>query len=225
MIKVSRKSLQSFVKSVFFGLMDIEIQGLENIPLTGGCILATNHLSRLDTPLLFMAIERDNLSALVTDKYRYNPLFALFINTTNSIWINREIADHKAIRAGLDHIKNGGLLGIAPEGTRSRNGKLLQAKSGIALIAEKAGVPIIPVGIRGTEDTMSKLFYFRRPKIHAFFGKSFMLDPIDRNNRDFSMLKNTDEIMCRIASLLPDKYHGYYSGHPRINELRQGMDS
>jgi len=204
--------------------MNINFSGLDNVPPSGGCILATNHLSRLDTPLLFMAIERTDFSGLVTDKYRHNPLFALFVEVSDSIWINRDIADHKAIRAGLDHIKNGGLLGIAPEGTRSRNGKMLQAKSGVTLIAEKAGVPIIPVGIYGTEDTMSRLMHFQRPMIYAKFGKAFLLQPIDRSDREQSLLRNTDEIMCRIASLLPPQYHGFYSGHPRITELTQGMN-
>jgi len=205
--------------------MHIQFSGLDNIPPTGGCILATNHLSRLDTPLILMAIDRNDLSALVTGKYRNNPLFALFVDVSDSIWINRDIADYKAIRAGLEHIKRVGILGIAPEGTRSRNGQLLEAKSGVALIAEKAGVPIVPVGIHGTEDTMSKLTHFQRPNIHVSFGKPFSLPPIDHKDRESSILRNTDEIMCRIAVLLPEKYHGYYSGHPRISELLQGMDS
>ncbi len=221
---ISRRALRSFTTNIFNGLMNIHFIGLENVPLTGPCILATNHLSRLDTPLIFMAIDREDLSGLVTHKYRYNPLFALFVTVSNSIWINRDIADYQAIRASLKHIKSGGILGIAPEGTRSRNGKLIQAKSGVALIAEKAGVPIIPVGIYGSEDTMFKLRHFQRPDVYVIFGKSFLLPAIDRVDREASLLRNTDEIMCRIAVLLPEKYHGFYSGHPRIKELAEGKD-
>jgi 1-acyl-sn-glycerol-3-phosphate acyltransferase len=221
---ISRRGLRSFTISVFNGLMNIHFNGLENIPSTGGCILATNHLSRLDTPLIFMAVDREDLSGLVTHKYRFNPLFALFVKVSNSIWINRDIADYQAIRSALRHIKNGGILGIAPEGTRSRNGILIQAKSGVALIAEKAGVPIIPVGIHGSENTMYKIRHFQRPEVYCVFGKSFLLPTIDRNDRDESLNRNTDEIMCRIAVLLPVKYHGYYSGHPRIKELAEGFN-
>lgn len=220
----SRRALRSLTTTIFNGLMNIHFNGLENIPPTGGCILATNHLSRLDTPLIFMAVDREDLSGLVTHKYRYNPLFALFVKVSNSIWINRDIADYRAIRAALSHIKNGGVLGIAPEGTRSRNGILIQAKSGIALIAEKAGVPIIPVGIYGSEDTMFKLRHFQRPNVYLNFGKSFLLPTIDRIDRESSLLHNTDEIMCRIAALLPEKYHGFYSGHPIIKELSEGLN-
>ncbi len=220
----SRRALRSLTTTIFNGLMNIHFSGLENIPPTGGCILATNHLSRLDTPLIFMAVDREDLSGLVTHKYRYNPLFALFVKVSNSIWINRDIADYQAIRAALSHIKSSGVLGIAPEGTRSRNGKLIQAKSGVALIAEKAGVPIIPVGIDGSEDTMFKLRHFQRPDVFAIFGKPFLLPAIDRVDRESSLLRNTDEIMCRIAALLPEKYHGFYSGHPRIKELSEGIN-
>jgi 1-acyl-sn-glycerol-3-phosphate acyltransferase len=221
---ISRRGLRSLTTNIFNGLMNIHFCGLENVPRTGACILATNHLSRLDTPLIFMAIEREDLSGLVTHKYRYNPLFALFVTVSNSIWINRDIADYQAIRASLKHIKSGGILGIAPEGTRSRNGKLIQAKSGVALIAEKAGVPIVPVGIYGSEDTMFKLRHFQRPNVYLNFGKSFLLPTIDRVDRESSLLHNTDEIMCRIAVMLPEKYHGFYSGHPRIKELSEGLD-
>ncbi len=204
--------------------MNVHISGLENVPLAGAAILATNHLSRLDTPLLLMVIDRDDLSALVTDKYRYNPLFALFVNVSDSIWINREIADYKAIRAGLNLINRGGMLGIAPEGTRSHNGKMIQAKPGVSLIAEKAGVPIIPVGIHGTEDTMFRLRHFKRPEVYARFGKPFRLAPIDRNNHDLALQNNTDEIMCQIAALLPPQHRGYYENHPRLLDLIEGME-
>ncbi len=199
------------------------VEGEENIPLEGGCILATNHLSRLDTPFLFIIIKRDNLSALVTDKYRFNPLFALFVTVSDSIWINREIADFSAIRAGLQIINRGGMLGIAPEGTRSKSGYLIEAKNGVALLAEKARVPIIPVGLFGTETAMQEIRALKKPTLHARFGKPFTLPPIERGNHGDSLNKNTEEIMCRIAALLPEKYHGFYTGNPRIRELQDNQ--
>jgi len=219
---IDRYFLKRFVKFVFYHLMDVDIRGVENIPLTGGCIITTNHLSRLDTPLLLMSVPRNDVCALVTDKYRLNPLFSLFVRATNSIWINREIADHTAMRAALDHIRKGGLLGIAPEGTRSQVGSMLEAKSGTIFLADRANVPIIPVGISGTEDCMEKLFRFERPHIKAVFGHPYTLPPIDRDDRETSITRATEEMMCRIAVLLPEKYHGFYRGHPRIKSLLEG---
>lgn len=216
---ISRTNLKRFAAWVFNSLTVIQVEGLENIPPTGGCILATNHLSRIDTPFIFILVDRPDLSALVADKYKLNPLFALFVQVSDSIWINREIADFQAIRAGLARIRAGGLLGIAPEGTRSRIGELIEAKSGVALLAEKANVPVLPVALYGTEFAMQKIRAFQKPTISAKFGPAFTLPPVDRNNRDEGLARNTEEIMCRIAAMLPEGYRGFYRDHPRLKEL------
>jgi 1-acyl-sn-glycerol-3-phosphate acyltransferase len=216
---MDRHVLKRWVKALFCDLMIVELEGVENVPASGGCILTTNHLSRMDTPLLMIAVNRDDMCALVADKYRLNPLFSLIVRSTNSIWINREIADHTAMRAALAHLRTGGLLGIAPEGTRSQVGTMLEAKSGTVLLADRADVPIVPVGITGTEDCMAKLGRFQRPTVRARFGKPYHLAPIDRATREESTRRNTDEVMCRIAALIPEKYHGFYQGHPRIQEI------
>jgi 1-acyl-sn-glycerol-3-phosphate acyltransferase len=199
----------------------MEVVGMENIPPSGGCILAINHLSRIDTPFLFIVVERNDLCGIVTDKYRFNPLFALFVKVSDSIWINREIADFQAIRAALVRIKRGDILGIAPEGTRSKVGYLIKAKNGVAMLAEKANVPIVPVALYGTDSAMQKIRSFQKPLIHASFGKPFFLPPVDRTNREESLTSNTDEIMCRIAAQLPEKYRGFYRNYPRTLELIQ----
>lgn len=216
---VSREQLKRFATSVFELCTNMHVEGVENIPPSGGCVLATNHLSRIDTPFLFVIVNRNDLCALVADKYRFNPLFALFINVTNSIWINREIADFQAIRAGLNRIKEGGLLGIAPEGTRSQVGELIEAKNGVAMLAEKANVPILPVALYGTESAMKKIRHFQKADIYARFGPAFTLPSVGRENREALLNKNTDEIMCRIAAMLPEQYRGFYREHPRTKEL------
>lgn len=216
---ISRTNLKRFATWVFQQFTEMKVEGLEHIPPTGGCILATNHLSRIDTPFLFVIVDRPDLCALVADKYRFNPLFALFVHVSDSIWINREIADFQAIRAGLMRIRAGGLLGIAPEGTRSRIGELIEAKSGVALLAEKANVPVLPVALYGTESAMKQILSFKKPVIHARFGPAFKLQPIPRENREDALTHNTEEIMCRIASMLPEKYRGFYKDHPRLKEI------
>ena len=216
---ISRDQLRSFSRWVLENLTHVVVTGEENIPPQGGCILATNHLSRLDTPFLFIAIKRNDLFGLVTDKYRYNPLFALFVKVSDSIWINREIADFQAIRAAVAGVKKGTLLGIAPEGTRSKNGQMIQAKNGVALLAEKARVPILPVGIWGSDLAMKAIRSFRRQTVHISFGKTFMLPEIIRGDHEEMLNRNTDEIMCQIAALLPEQYRGFYRDHPRLQEI------
>ncbi len=200
-------------------LTKIDARGMENIPATGGCILATNHLSRLDPPLIYMHVMRNDLTGLVADKYQNYPLFRWIVNAANGIWIHREDADFGALRSARDYLVKGGILGIAPEGTRSKTGSLLPGKLGVAYLAAKAQVPVIPVGIYGTEEAMKMILSFKRPLLHIEFGKPIQLKTLEKRNRTELLQENTDEIMCQIAAMLPPAFHGHYSKHPRITEI------
>jgi len=80
-------------------------------------------------------------------------------------------------------------------------------------------VPIVPVGLAGTESVIALWKKLRKPSVVAQFGPMYKLPQIDRNNREEHTKELTDEIMCRIAACLPEKYHGFYRGHPRIQEI------
>jgi len=217
---MKRITLYSVLRFLFRNLTRVQVQNEEKVPSEGACILATNHMSRLDVPLLMISTPRQDLIALVADKYKTNILFSFMVQVTGSIWLDRGKADFTAFRSALDYLKKGGTLGIAPEGTRSTVRALLPGKPGAVLLAEKAHVPVVPVAITGTEDSVSKLFRLRRPDIQVIYGDVFWLPAMDRSDRDAWLEKYTDEIMCRIAVLLPSRYHGAYAGHPRLLELQ-----
>lgn len=143
------------------------------------------------------------------------------IDALGGIWLSRDEIDTRAIRAARDHLKNGGVLGIAPEGTRSDTGALQQAKTGVAFLADQAGVQIVPVAVSGTYQITSEILTLRRPVIKVNFGKSFILPPVNRKTRDEDLKKNTEEIMCQLAALLPPENRGVYSDNPRVKELLQ----
>jgi 1-acyl-sn-glycerol-3-phosphate acyltransferase len=218
---ISRRSATDLLNWLLVRLTSLTVEGTENIPRTGGVILTTNHMSRVDTPLLLISVPRKDLGALIAHKYRFNPVFAFLVWSTESIWINREITDFKALRAGVNMLRNGRILGIAPEGTRSRVGSLIKGKSGAALLADRSGAIIQPVAIIGSEIMMNEIVHFRRPPITVRYGKPYTLPTIDRAYREEGLQKNTDEIMCQIAALLPEKYWGVYRDHPRLKELLQ----
>jgi 1-acyl-sn-glycerol-3-phosphate acyltransferase len=176
-------------------------------------------MSRADVPILFGMPVRDDVIALAGDSYKKNPLFKYFIETTHCIWIDRNSADFAALRAAVACLKNGNVLGVAPEGTRSRTAQLIEGKPGITLIAERTHSLIVPVALAGSESTFTKIFTLRRPHITVRFGKAFELPPMQRGNREAWLKTSTDEIMCRIAALLPAQYHGFYANHPRLKEL------
>ena len=166
-----------------------------------------------------MVPNRPDIVALVTDKYKSNHFFSFIVNNTGCIWLDRSKADFTAFREAIGVIKKDGALGIAPEGTRSSIGELLEGKSGTALLATRSGAPIIPVGIRGSDTATRDTFLLKRPFITARFGPAYYLPPMDRDNREAYLESAIEEIMCRIAVLLPEKYHGFYHGHSRLLEL------
>lgn len=214
-----RSAIRWIIGLIFRLLSRVTVSGLENVPRQGGILLAINHLSRVDPPLIYYLVGRNDASALVADSYKSNPFLSLVVNLVGGIWINREQADIHALRLARAHLKGGGLLGVAPEGTRSHTRTLLPAKTGVAYLADKADVPVLPAAVSGTETAIEQLFRLRHPQIEVRFGEPFRLPPVDRQHREACLQRNTDEIMCRIAAMLPSQYRGVYAGHPRLEQL------
>lgn len=201
-------------------LTKTQFLGLENIPAEGGLIIAINHLSYLDIPLIFTNPCRPDITALITTKYQSHPFIRWFSETAGGIWIDRDVADFTAIRKASQALAEGKAVGISPEGTRSQTHELAEGKQGTAMLALKSGVPIVPVGIQGSEFAIDRLKHLRKPHMIARFGKAFTLPPIqDTENRAEILQRYTEEIMCRIAVLLPEKYRGFYRNHPRLKEF------
>ena len=222
---MKRQTLQSILKAILFNLARVEYHGTEHLPKEGGLLVATNHTSRMDTLYLFLNPARLDITALVADKYKKYPVFNWILDVGGVIWLDRDKADFTAFRKAADVLKSGVALGIAPEGTRSKNGQLQEGKPGIALLGVRAGVPIVPVGIAGTDQYFHRLRTLRRPKISLTFGPAFIPPPLDRERREESLKNITDDIMCRIAILLPPKYWGFYKDHPRLKEMLAHRDN
>lgn len=211
--------LRRILRGLFDFFCRIELVGLDNIPPTGGVLGAANHLSRLDGPLIYAILPRTDVSALAAIDYRKNVFFRWVLDSAGVIWLDRDNPDPKSLKDAIQFLRGGGILGIAPEGTRSRVGSLIPAKPGVAYLATKAEVPLLPVAITGTETALRDLARLRRPRLQVEFGPVFTLPPLDRKDRDASLQRNADEIMCRIAILLPERYRGVYADHPRLQQL------
>jgi 1-acyl-sn-glycerol-3-phosphate acyltransferase len=216
-----RKVLNAILSVLLHSAAKIDFVGAENVPSQGGVLLATNHMSRFDTLLLALTPTRPDITALVADKYKRNLLFLVVLNMAGIIWLDRTKADFGAFRVAVDALKRGYCIGIAPEGTRSTTGELAEGKPGAVLLALKADVPIVPVGLAATDTIVPNLRRLKRSQVVLHYGKPFHLPPLDRSNREEQMKTWTDEIMCRIAALLPERHRGFYAAHPRLKELLQ----
>ena len=138
-------NLRNLINWLMKHLTNTHFEGVENIPTDGGLLVATNHLSRMDIPVLFLIPNRPEMTALVTTKYLKHPLIRWFIVSAKGIWLDRDTADFGAFRSAVQALEQGKALGISPEGTRSKTGLLQEGKPGTALLALRAHVPIIPV--------------------------------------------------------------------------------
>jgi len=168
------KTLRSIVRFVMNIIADVEIVGMEKLP-EGNVIIAANHLGRLDTAVLLYALDREDIIKPVAEKYKNHPLFGVIGRAVDAIWLNRFDADFAALREILARMQKGGLMVIAPEGTRSKTASLQEGKMGVAFLASKSGYPVLPVALTGTEDRgiVSNLKRLRRSKIRAVGGESF----------------------------------------------------
>ena len=172
---MKRETLQRLVRFLIRTLTHTEYIHPENIPTEGPVILAINHMSHIDTPVLFVNPTRPDITALVTTKYQENAFVTWFTNVAEGIWINRDIADFTAIRKASEVLAKGWVLGIAPEGTRSKSGQMQEGKPGTIMLALKSGAPVVPVALTGTEDALKQLLRLRRPHITVTFGEPFTL--------------------------------------------------
>ncbi len=201
----------------------IEIRGKENAPQTGGMILAANHIGILDIVMVYYAIDRTDLFIPVAEKWERTGWIRWLGKHLNFLFVDRYNPDLKAMRKMIALMEAGNCLIIAPEGTRSRVGSLIEGKPGVAYLAARSGFPIIPVGITGTEDkvVLGNLKRLRKSTITLTGGKAFVIHPLPNKDRDTALKNATDEIMCQIAALLPERYRGVYAEHPRLRELLQ----
>ncbi|MBI4769400.1 MAG: 1-acyl-sn-glycerol-3-phosphate acyltransferase, partial [Chloroflexi bacterium] len=127
------------------------------------------------------------------------------------------------IKAALLALQEGNVLGLAPEGTRSKVTHALQeGKTGAAFLALATGATVLPVGLTGTERIGRALRRLRSAPVRVCIGKPLQLAARGENGRKGrrpQVQAVTDEIMCQIAALLPEEYRGVYAGHPRLLEL------
>jgi len=136
----------------------------------------------------------------------------LIVKGARGIFIRRGEIDRTALRRCLEALRAGDVLGLAPEGTRSRSGVLQRGKPGIAYLAYKTDVPILPVAIWGLETWGKSWRRLRRPHVHVVVGKPFRLPRLEGKPRSKDLQVLADQVMYRIAALLPEKYRGVYAG-------------
>lgn len=189
------------------------IEGEHNLPDTGGCVLACNHNYGIDFVLLAVTVPRQVYFMAKAESFRMNRLVTWYLRGTGAISVERTKRDIGAVRNAVEVLRGGKILGMFPEGTRSRDGKLQSGKTGTARIAIAADVPVVPAVVLGSAQIFSEYWKpVRRPEVVVRYGEPLYWD---RSVRDENASKTfTDQIMSSIASMLPPEMRGVYGDLP-----------
>lgn len=218
--RVGKLTVGTFMDVVFTPV----VEGLENVPTSGGAILAGNHLSVSDQLFLGSAIGRQ-VHFWAKEDYFHMPGIkgkglSIVMHGLGAIPVHREggRAALHALDAAVPVLKSGELVGIFPEGTRSLDGKLYRGRTGVARLAMDAGVPVVPVGFIGTEvvqphgQMIPKFSARKHAKVIVRFGS--VMDFSGRSDDMSSIRAITDEIMVEIQKLSGQEYTGRYAKRP-----------
>lgn len=203
----------------------VDVQGREHIPDRGPFLLVVNHLSSVDPPLVISLIPPQlNMTGMAAMAHRRDFFIGWLMDRAGAVWVRRGESDRKALRQALDVLASGRPFGVAPEGTRSKTGALIEGKTGAAFLAIKAGVPILSFAVAGSEKVFPSLRRLRRHTVKVKIAPVFRLPPRGDGRRNEHVSYCTDLIMTRLASTLPEPYHGVYTAHPLI-AYWEGLDA
>jgi len=187
------------------------VEGREHVPASGGAILVSNHLNNADPCVIPGVLRRRVVTMAKKEMFRW-PGLSLLFRFIGAFPVDRKGADLAALREAQAVLNDGLLLLMFPEGTRSKDRQLHRGFPGSAIIAYRTGAPIVPVAIWGSEHVKWPWVFVRpllQPKITVRFGEPFYLPKTERVTSEAAKA-GTDEIMRRIAALLPEEYRGEY---------------
>lgn len=190
-------------------LTDCRVIGTENVPPSGALIVLSNHLSNVDPPLVGSLVPRTVRFVAKEELFKI-ALFGWCVRWYGALPLRRGTVDRRAIRQALDILRQGGVVGMFPEGHRSRGGQLQRGQAGATLLALLSGAPLLPVAIIGSHHAVRRLW--SRPRIDFIIGPVFHLEVGKANPGREELERLTDEMMLHIAELLPEELRGRYRG-------------
>jgi 1-acyl-sn-glycerol-3-phosphate acyltransferase len=200
------------VLRVFFRLLfRIDLRGLERVPAEGPLIVAISHSSFLDPMLVGPFIRRDVTPMAKAESFHW-PIIGAIVRWYGAIPVRRGEADLSAFKKALKLLAGGGVLVIAPEGHRSETGALQRGREGAIILSLRTGAPILPVAVWGGKAFWSNLAHVRRTVMHFYVGEPVL--PVFLNGKPTRerVSEMSDDLMLRIAGLMPAEIRGYYQG-------------
>jgi 1-acyl-sn-glycerol-3-phosphate acyltransferase len=211
--------------TVFFKVFGSwEVRGHENVPKQGAALIAPNHLSALDPCLIGCALKRPGWFMAKAELFRIWGLRWL-IRGMHAYPVKRGSADRAALKRTFDYLKNGELVCVFPEGTRSSDGRLGPVEAGIGLLALKSGAPVVPVGIRGTDRMLPREGKsLRRAKIRVQFGQPLHFPPAEGARLDREACQEVaDQVRAGLMAVLEQMDPSLHDASPQNGSQRAGL--
>lgn len=199
-------------------LCRINADQLALIPAKGPLIVVANHVNFLEVPILITRLGSRSVTGFAKIETWDNPILGYIFDLWEIIPIRRGEADVGALREGLQALVERKILAIAPEGTRSGNGRLQRGHPGVILLALRSGAPLLPVAYFGGEKFWDNLPRLRRTNFDVVVGKPFYLRAENIKVTQAIRQQMTDEVMWQLAALLPAAYRGHYANLSEATE-------
>ena len=191
-------------------LCRIDAPNIDQFPQKGPLLVISNHTGQLEVAVYFGQLAPRPLTGWAKMEAWDNAFLNWLFNLWGLIPVRRGEADTSALRKAIKAINDGFIFGIAPEGTRNITGRLKRAHPGAVLLATRSDAPIIPLVHWGGEDFLKNLTRLKRTDFHIRFGKPFKLDLEGVKMTREIRQQIADEMMLKIAELMPPEYHGEY---------------
>lgn len=203
--------IRAVARVLFLILLHVRVLGRKNLPKKGPFIIASNHLSWTDIPLIPAYLPYKVVAMAKEETFQGN--IAWLVRFMGGFPVRRGEGDRQAIRAADEQLKQGKVLLMFPEGTRSKTRTLAKGHAGLGMIALRSGVPVVPVAVWGSEHVLKKF----RPRVTIAFGPPVILKPEGAKITREDINASTEQVMRSIASMLPPAYRGVYGEqeHPQ----------
>lgn len=203
--------VNTIIKFLLQFLLRIDAAELDQVPDQGPILAVANHINFLDAPVIITYLQPRQVTGLVKKESWDNPMMAFLFNVWGGIPIDRSIADFTAFKQAKQALNDGKILAVAPEGTRSEDGRLGRGKPGIAILASQVDAPIYPIAYYGHENFNENIRRLKRSPMEVRVGKPFRIKFAGQQKNKAFLQTIADVIMLEIADLMPEKYHGAYA--------------
>ncbi len=209
-MKLSERMINSLLRTFFRLFFRIDRSELAKVPQAGPLLMMVNHTSNLEGPMLYAFLQPRPLHALAKQELWEQKFMAYLMDMWKSIPVDRQNMGRSTMDACFKVLEDRHILAIAPEGTRSKDGNLQEGKGGVAFIAHKKDVPMIPVAVMGFPSFSKNIKRLRRTVITIKVGEVFEI--VQKGGRIDADTRQTlaDEIMMRLAIMMPNEMRGHY---------------